>query len=95
MKDLRKDMPEMQDVDSKRLARGIVDLYMSADQDKMPEDLRSRFQNWLVDDRNQDVKDEVLMEYFDRELKMAGVSDIDSTFGYESGIGQEHEYAEH
>ena len=50
---------------SKRLCRKIMEMYLSSSTD-MREDLAERVQGWICEDRNWDVKDEVLMEFFEQ-----------------------------
>lgn len=52
---------------SKDMARKIIRLWMEGPGVES-EELRNRFFAWLTDDHNREIKDEVMMEYFDKEL---------------------------
>ncbi len=88
MDDLLKEISDLR-LDPKKRARKIIELYMS-NSDSMPEELRDRFFAWLVTDRDMDIKDEVLMEIFDREVRFDEDGDGCGQFD-ESAL--EHEFS--
>lgn len=59
---------------SKDMVRKIIRLWMEG-AGVSSEELRDRFFTWLADDHDRKIKDEVLMEYFEKELSESSAPD--------------------